>query len=165
MYRTLPEGRKAYHYKYTTWALVYPDCPDTILKKIVLSDPKKVVKRKMKGKEVNVLFYVYAFNGGYIFYYKNDTPLIYSEKLGIDLFNMVTFDGREESSFNFILDPNEEYMLKFKTKDPCMPYSYDSRVRYKLYAPPNKKEDPHFQVMINEMLAKAPNATDNPTTI
>ena len=135
VYTTTLEGQVRHHYKHTSWSCLYPDCPEDVIKRLIVSKTKKVTRRKLNNQEIDILVYTFAFSGGYCFYYTNKSKFNYRERLGIDLFNLIGFDNNEQTYFEIILRPGEEYLLKFKVKDLVHPFSYKTRVTYKLYEP------------------------------
>jgi len=136
LYKTTLEGQMMHHSKHTSWSYLFPDVNEETMKKLIISKAKKVIKRKLMGKEVDIIVYVYAFNGGFCFYYINKTEFTYRERLGLDLFNLISATEEEHNQqtyFKIVLDPGEDFLMQFKVKNPTLPFSYVSRVSYKIH--------------------------------
>ena len=145
IFNTTAEGQIDHYYEYSSWCYLEPCCPDEVIKKEIESKPKKVVKRVLNGKEVDIFFYIFSFPGGYYFYYKNQTNYVYQEQLKIDLINLVGFDNNDQSNFEINLNPHKDFLLKFKAKNILLPFSFTTHVTYRIFSPNDQNVTPQYQ--------------------
>jgi len=145
IFNTTAEGQIDHYYEYSSWCYLEPCCPDEVIKKEIESKPKKVVKRVLNGKEVDIFFYIFSFPGGYYFYYKNQTNYVYQEQLKIDLINLVGFDNNDQSNFEINLNPHKDLLFKFKVKNILLPFSFTTHVTYKILSPNGQGGTLQFQ--------------------
>jgi len=141
LYKTTLEGQMMHHSKHTSWSYLFPNVSEEMIKKLILSKAKKVLKRKLMGREVDIIVYVYAFNGGFCFYYVNKTEFTYRERLGLDLFNLISAtedEHNQQTYFKIVLGPGQEFLMQFRVKNPTLPFSYVSRVSYKIHITPKE---------------------------
>ena len=132
-YKTTMQGQLDYYYKPMSYSYLYPTLSDQFTKNMIMANPKKVIRRKLDGKETDIYLYIYECSGGYCFYYNNRSKYIYQEKLRLDLVNLVDFDHTNQTIFDINLDPQKDFLLKFHVKDILQPFSFTTHVTYKIF--------------------------------
>jgi len=133
LYNTTRGYPLKYHYRPTSLSVIYPDGDPEIIRDIIIDNATRTVKRKFtKHGEIDVTIYIYEFEGGICMYYQNETGYVYREQISFTLKNLEALDGSIKTNFDIELDPTEGYILRFKVKDPTKPYSYSTKIRFKL---------------------------------